>query len=175
LAELPRELPAAIAVVQHLPKGFARAFAEFLQGRIGLPVAIVTAPTSLRAGSVYLAPDDQHLTVADNLQLVPSLGAPVEGHRPAIDVLFQSLARVHGPRAAGVVMSGIGRDGVTGLLSMRARGALTLAQDQASCGVFGIPRAALEAKAAEQALDPSGIARALRDWARSTAEKRAGP
>lgn len=175
LNELPRDLPAAIAVVQHLPQGFAPAFAEFLQGRVSLPVSIVQGRTPLRPGTIHLAPDGKHLVVADGRALSVTLDAPVEGHRPSIDTLLHSLARALGPRAAGVVMSGIGRDGVSGLAAMRAQHALTLAQDQASCAVYGIPKAALEAKAVEHALDPLGLARALRDWARSASEQRTLP
>lgn len=175
LNDLPRDLSAAVAVVQHLPQGFAPAFAEFLQGRVAMPVTIVQGRTPLRAGVIHLAPDGKHLVVADTKALTVTLDAPVEGHRPAIDTLFHSLARVLGARAAGVVMSGIGRDGVSGLLAMRARQALTLAQDQNSCAVYGIPKAALEARAAEQALDPPGLARALREWARSSSDQRALP
>lgn len=165
LSELPRDFPAAIAVVQHLPVGFAQAFLEFLQGRQGLPVALVHARTAIRPGTIYLACDDRHLVATDTQHLGPSSAPAVQGHRPSADALLQSLAATFGARAAGVVLSGIGDDGVAGLRALRDRGGLTLAQDQSSSGVYGMPRAAFETGAALSAFDPPGLARALRDWA----------
>jgi two-component system chemotaxis response regulator CheB len=172
LAALPTDLGAAIAVVQHLPKGFAGAFAEFLRSRTTLPVTIVSRRTPIVAGNVYTATDDRHLVLPDVRHFAPGEGPELEGHRPAVDALFLSLAATLRRRACGVVMSGIGRDGTVGLLELKSRGALTLAQDEVSSGVYGMPRAALEAKAAEQALDPPRLARAVHGWVEDlTAER----
>ena len=165
LAGLPAMLPAAVGVVQHLPKGFARAFAEFLRSRTALPVAVVARRTPIEPGHVYLPDDDRHLVAADAGHFAPSDTPELDGHRPAVDAFFLSLAQVVRRHASGVIMSGIGRDGTRGLGEMKARGALTLVQNEASSGVFGMPRAALEAKAAERALDPAGLARELSAWA----------
>src|SRR4029079_8522569 len=127
-------LPAAVAVVQHLPKGFARAFGEFLRARTSLPVTVVSRRTPIGAGTVYMPDDDRHLVLADARHFAPSDQPEVEGHRPAVDALFRSLAEAARKSACGVVMSGIGRDGTAGLLELKARGALTLAQDEASSG-----------------------------------------
>jgi two-component system, chemotaxis family, protein-glutamate methylesterase/glutaminase len=172
LAALPVDLPAAVAVVQHLPKGFAGAFAEFLRARTSLPVTVVTRRTPIVAGNVYTAGDDRHLVLPDARHFAPGEGPELEGHRPAVDALFLALGAMLRRRACGVVMSGIGRDGTLGLLELKSRGALTLAQDEASSGVFGMPRAALEAKAAERALEPSGLARAVHTWAEDVAAGR---
>jgi len=168
LAGLPATLPAAVAIVQHLPKGFARAFAEFLRSRTALPVTVVSQRTPIGPGHVYIADDDRHLIVADARHFAPSDEPEIEGHRPAVDALLRSLAPLK-RNACGVVMSGIGRDGTQGLLELKARGALTLAQNEASSGVYGMPRAALEAKAAERALDPAGLAREVAAWAAEAA------
>jgi len=165
LGGLPAGLAAAVAVVQHLPKGFARAFGEFLRSRTALPITVVARRTPIEPGHVYLPDDDRHLVAADARHFAPGDTPELEGHRPAVDALFRSLAQMARHKACGVVMSGIGRDGTLGLGEMRARGALTLAQNEASSGVFGMPRAALEAKAAERALDPVGLARELSAWA----------
>ncbi|MFZ5889544.1 MAG: chemotaxis protein CheB [Myxococcota bacterium] len=164
LADLPRDFPAAIAIVQHLPTGFAQAFVEFLQSRVAFPIRLVSNRLLIEPGTIYVAPDDRHLVAADR-HFAPSNDPPVGGHRPAADMLLSSLADALGTRAAGVVMSGIGKDGTSGLRALRARGALTLVQDEGSSAVYGMPRAALESEAALLALDPPGIARALRDWA----------
>ena len=169
LGGLPAILPAAVAVVQHLPKGFARAFGEFLRARTSLPVTVVSRRTPIGAGNVYIPDDDRHLVLADARHFAPSDQPEVEGHRPAVDALFRSLADAARKSACGVVMSGIGRDGTAGLLELKARGALTLVQDEASSGVFGMPRAALEAHAAERALNPAELSRELTKWAVETA------
>jgi len=150
--------------VQHLPRGFSRAFAEFLRSRTSLPVTVVSRMTPIAAGNVYVPDDDRHLVASDARHLAPSDAPEVEGHRPAVDTLFRSLASFR-HNACGVVMSGIGRDGTQGLLELKARGALTLAQDEQSSGVFGMPRSALEAKAAEKGLDPANLAREVVHWA----------
>lgn len=169
LSELPADFPAAIAVVQHLPKGFARSFVEFLQARISLQVVGVSGPTPIRSGCVYLSVEDQHLVAKDARQFGLSSVAPVEGHRPAADVLLRSLAQSHGSRAVGVILSGIGADGVAGLGAMHARGALTLAQHETSCAVYGMPRAAIAAGFVDHAVDPLAIARTLRERVQSSA------
>ncbi|HET7542096.1 MAG TPA: chemotaxis protein CheB [Polyangiaceae bacterium] len=169
LGALPPSLPAAVTVVQHLPKGYARAFCEFLRARTSLPVTVVTRRTAMEPGHVYIADDDRHLVALDAHHLGPSEEPEIEGHRPAVDALFRSLADHLKKKACGVVMSGIGRDGTAGLLELKARGSLTLAQDEISSGVFGMPRAALEARAAERALDPPGLAREVTNWALESA------
>lgn len=171
LGTLPPDYPGAVAVVQHLPVGFTRAFREFLQGRIGLPVRLVRGQTPIDPGVVYLAEDDSHLAITRHQRWVAVKDPPVEGHRPSVDVLFQSLANYGGGKCAGVILSGIGRDGVSGLLAMRRVGALTFAQDQDSCGVYGMPRAAAEAGAAAHILDPKQIASKLTEWALAHEER----
>jgi two-component system chemotaxis response regulator CheB len=167
LAELPVSLGAAVAVVQHLPDGFTSAFAAFLKNRIELPLHVVDAPVRWQRGHVYLAPDARHLT-SEGSALSVSDAPPVEGHRPAVDVLFAALARDAGPRALGVLLSGMGRDGVDGLLRMRRAGAFTLAQDEASSGVFGMPMAALQVGAATIADTPVGLGQRIVEWCRLT-------
>jgi two-component system chemotaxis response regulator CheB len=164
LAAWPADFAAAVAVVQHLPNGFSPAFAEFLQSRIPQRVRIVTQLTRAEPGYVYLAGDDVHLVAHSEKQLGPEHSPAIDGHRPAATVLFESLAARLGSRACGIVLSGMGRDGVSGLVKMKARGGLTLAQEQAGCAVYGMPKAAVEAGACVAALDPAGLARAVSSW-----------
>jgi two-component system, chemotaxis family, protein-glutamate methylesterase/glutaminase len=170
VAGLPVVLPAAVAVVQHLPKGFAGAFVEFLRARTMLPVTLVSRRTPIRPGQVYVATDGRHLVTSDPGHFAPGDEPEMEGHRPAVDALFLSLAKHLGARVCGVVMSGIGRDGTRGLLELKRKGALTLAQDEESSGVFGMPKAALEAKAAVEAHDPPGLTQAILRWSHEQAE-----
>jgi two-component system chemotaxis response regulator CheB len=170
VAGLPVVLPAAVAIVQHLPNGFASAFVEFLRARTMLPVTLVARRTPIRPGQVYVATDDRHLVATDSGHFGSSDEPEMEGHRPAVNALFLSLAKHLGARTCGVVMSGIGRDGTAGLLELKKKGALTLAQDAESAGVFGMPKAALEAKAAVAAHDPPGLSHAILLWANEQTE-----
>lgn len=165
LGELPEAFPAAVAIVQHLPIGFTAAFAEYVQSRVRLPVHLVNESVRIEAGHVYIAGDDQHLVALDRRHFGSLRTAPVQGHRPAVDELFRSLASHFGQSGAAVLLSGIGKDGVDGMLAMKRSGSLTIAQDALSCGVFGMPRAALEAGAAQHALPPLSAAELLQKWA----------
>jgi two-component system, chemotaxis family, protein-glutamate methylesterase/glutaminase len=163
LSGLPNPCRAAIVVVQHLPVGFTKAFAEFLRGRVPTPVRIVEHEARLEPGVIFLAADDRHVTVTrSHVRAVES--PAVEGHRPSVDVLFHSLAENLGSRAAGVILSGMGCDGVSGLLAMRAAGALTVAQSQDTCGVYGMPGAAMSRGAAQFSHAPLDIAALVGNW-----------
>jgi two-component system chemotaxis response regulator CheB len=159
LGSLPADLPACLAIVQHLPKGFAPSFVSFLQGRCALTVRLAEAGLLPRAGTVVLAPDGHHLELIDGRFALTS-GPPVEGHRPSGTVLLRSLAHC-GSSAIGVVLSGIGRDGADGLRAMRERQAITFAQDETSSVVYGMPRAAVEEGAAQQVLPVAELGDAI--------------
>jgi two-component system, chemotaxis family, protein-glutamate methylesterase/glutaminase len=159
LAALSAELPAALAIVQHLPKGFASSFVSFLQARCALPVRLAEAGMAPRPGTVVVAPDAHHLEVIDGKFALTS-GPPVEGHRPSGTVLLRSLASLGGS-AIGVVLSGIGRDGAEGLRALRDRGGLTFAQDAASSVVYGMPRAAFEDGGAQEVLPAAELGEAI--------------
>jgi chemotaxis response regulator CheB len=150
LGSLAADLPICLAVVQHLPRGFAPSFVSFLQARCSLAVSLAEHGMVPRAGSVVLAPDDCHLELIDGKFALTS-GPPVEGHRPSASVLLRSLA-VLGASAIGVVLSGIGRDGADGLRAMRDHHAFTFAQDAETSVVYGMPRAAVEEGGAQLVL-----------------------
>ena len=150
LGSLRADLPACLAVVQHLPRGFAPSFVSFLQGRCSLAVRLAAPGLVPCAATVVLAPDDSHLELIDGRFALTS-GPPVDGHRPSGTVLLRSLAAL-GPAAIGVVLSGIGRDGADGLRAMRDRHAITFAQDAATSVVYGMPRAAVEDGAVQHVL-----------------------
>jgi two-component system, chemotaxis family, protein-glutamate methylesterase/glutaminase len=159
LGSLPADLPACLAIVQHLPKGFAASFVSFLQARCALPVRLAAAGLVPRAGMVVLAPDGHHLELIDG-RFALTNGPPVEGHRPSGTVLLRSFAHC-GNQAIGVVLSGIGRDGADGLRAMRDRHAITFAQDETSSVVYGMPRAAVEEDAAQQVLPVAELGDAI--------------
>ncbi len=161
LSSLPKAFPACIAVVQHLPVGFAETFARFLGSTTPLPVSVVDGRADAAPGRVLVAGDDRHLVAASAEAFVASDEPPVGGHRPSANPLFRSLARIHGHAAVGVVLSGIGDDGVAGLADMHAQGALTISQDAKTCAVYGMPAAAVQAGAVERTLAVDAIAPAL--------------
>jgi two-component system chemotaxis response regulator CheB len=167
LSRLPADFGACVAIVQHVLAGFVEAFAEFLRAHTKLRVTVARGPIALEPASVIVAPDDAHLVArADGLR--PLEKPPVDGHRPSVDVLFESLATIHGARAAGVILSGMGRDGTRGLGAMRQSGAETFAQDAATAAIDGMPRSARESGAATRVLAPNDIADALVRAARRT-------
>lgn len=157
-------LDAAVLVVQHVHPSFVDHLLEWFARESALPVEIAADGARIRPGTVYVSPADVHLKLGTprSLELSPE---PAVLHRPSADVLFQSLARNAGGDAVGVLLTGMGDDGATGLLAMRRSGARTIAQDEASSAVFGMPRAAQSIGAAEQvlALDeiPAAIVRAV--------------
>jgi two-component system chemotaxis response regulator CheB len=133
LETLPRDFPACVALVQHLPRGFVDPFRRFLSEHLALSIGIVTTRTKPRPGTLLIGPDDHHLVMSsDDGAFVSSNTPPVAGHRPSATLLFESLARVRGSSAAGVVLSGMGDDGASGLLSLRRAGGETIAQDAAT-------------------------------------------
>ncbi|HXB98469.1 MAG TPA: chemotaxis-specific protein-glutamate methyltransferase CheB [bacterium] len=154
LRGLPKGFPLPILLVVHLTPAFGAAFAEWLDGESPLPVAYAKdgepLPPSGR-GCVRMAPPDSHLSLREGRL---RLGQGPERHscRPSVDVLFESVAAELGSGAVGCLLTGMGRDGAAGLLAMRRSGALTLAQDEASCVVYGMPREAVQLGAASRVL-----------------------
>jgi two-component system chemotaxis response regulator CheB len=168
LTELLRGLPPGfrppVLCVQHIAASepFAVAFSDWLAGQTGRNVTYAREGLPVRslAGRVVLAPPDRHLTVRDG-HLWLGDGPPRHSCRPSVDVLFESVAAEYGGSAAGCLLTGMGRDGAAGLLRMRAQGAVTFAQDEGSCVVYGMPREAALLGAAAYVLPPAGIASRL--------------
>jgi two-component system, chemotaxis family, protein-glutamate methylesterase/glutaminase len=158
LGALPPDFPGCVALVQHLPNGFVTPFERFLAERLELAVAVVHARTLPRSGTLLLPADDRHLVLADDGAFVVSDAPPIGGHRPSATRLFESLARVDGDRAVGVILSGMGDDGAAGLLAFKRADAETTAQDEATSAIYGMPRAAVERGAATQVLPLGSIA-----------------
>lgn len=161
---LPSDFAAPILVVQHIVAGFLGGMADWLAQTTRLPVHIAEQGATPLAGNIYLAPDNQHMGVDDGGRIALSHDPPENGLRPAVGHLFRSVARVYGPRAVGVLLTGMGRDGAAELKEMRDQGALTIAQDEATSVVHGMPGAAVELGAAMYVLPPEGIRAALQTW-----------
>ena len=145
LTRLPADMP-PIVVVQHMPSGFTKAFATRLNSVCALTVIEAAGGEPLERGTVYIAPGDYHMSVyQDGLRLRTRLsqGAPVHYQRPAVDVLFGSVARMPGVPRVGLILTGMGADGADGLVAMRHSGAQTIAEAEESCVVFGMPKEAI--------------------------------
>lgn len=150
LRALPSDWAAGLLIVQHLSPGFGSHLVDWLGKTAGIPVRLATSESRVERGVAFIAPADQHLSVRMGGRLsVDATGERVCGHRPSGTVLLQSVARTYGSRAAGLVLTGMGRDGADGLLSLRRAGGITAAQDPATSVVDGMPRSAREIDAAQ--------------------------
>ncbi|MEC5292697.1 chemotaxis response regulator protein-glutamate methylesterase [Aurantimonas sp. C2-6-R+9] len=163
LAEFPADCPPTL-IVQHLPAAFTASFAARLNRICPAHVSEAKDGEAIRQGHVYLAPGgSRHMMLRKGTQLTIALVAddPVCGHRPSVDVLFASIAKNFKDRSTGVILTGMGRDGAQGLLEMRKGGSRTLAQDEETSLVYGMPRVAYEIGAAQKRLPLSRVAREI--------------
>jgi two-component system chemotaxis response regulator CheB len=154
LGALPPTSP-GVVVVQHMPEKFTKSFAERLDSLCQIRVREASDGDRVLPGHALIAPGNFHLTIVRSgaeYRARVSVSEPVNRHRPSVDVLFRSCARALGANGVGVILTGMGNDGAHGLLEMRQAGARTLAQDEASCVVFGMPREAILLGAAEEVL-----------------------
>jgi two-component system chemotaxis response regulator CheB len=152
LVPLPPDAP-AVLIAQHMPPGFTKSFAQRLNGLCRITVKEAEHGERVLPGHAYIAPGHAHLLLArSGANYIAHLSddPPVNRHRPSVDVLFRSAAQHAGKNAVGVILTGMGRDGAAGLLEMKKAGAYTLAQDEASCIVFGMPREAIALGAADE-------------------------
>lgn len=145
LAHLPAGLP-PIVITQHMPPGFTRSFADRLNKYSAVRVKEAEQDERLMPGWAYIAPGSAHLAVRHALNgytAFLSEGEPVNRHRPSVEVLFMSVAKMAGPAAIAVMLTGMGKDGARAMLALREAGAYNIAQDQATSVVFGMPREAI--------------------------------
>lgn len=156
LQELPPTLTAPVVVVQHIVEGFLPGLVAWLSNEVPFRVTEVTHGQRLEPGTVYLAPDGRHLEVDAGLTAWLGSAPPVSGFRPSATVLFRSLARALGPAAVGVVLTGMGDDGLDGVRELKAAGGLVLAQDRQTSVVYGMPRVVAEAGLAD-VVGPVGL------------------
>lgn len=171
LLGLPADAP-AVMITQHMPPGFTRTYAARLDSLCRISVKEATDGERVLPGHAYIAPGGLHLSVersgANYIARVRD-GEPVNRHKPSVEVLFLSAARVVGPNALGVMLTGMGADGATAMKAMRDAGSWNVAQDEASCVVFGMPKEAIAASATHEVLPLGAIAPKLLERLRSTA------
>ncbi|MDQ3266761.1 MAG: chemotaxis protein CheB [Myxococcota bacterium] len=161
LRSIPKAFAAPIVICQHISAGFTGGLALWLAAETALKVVEARDGDWLTSGTVFIAPSGAHLMVTDDGRARLDRGPPLQGFRPSCDALLTSAAHAFNRRCIGVVLTGMGRDGARGLKEIRSRGGRTVAQDEASSVVYGMPAAAVELGAAEEILPLDEIAKAL--------------
>ncbi len=164
LLRLPADFPVGVLVVQHMPEGFTRSFARRLDELCPLEVKEAANHDLVQPGRVLLAPGHSHMVLQrdDDMLFVELSRAPeVNGHRPSVDVLFDSVADVCQNRSVAVLLTGMGRDGASGMRRIHDAGALTMAQDQESCVVFGMPKVAIQEGSVDLVANQQGLGDAV--------------
>ncbi|MBD2206468.1 chemotaxis response regulator protein-glutamate methylesterase [Calothrix sp. FACHB-1219] len=162
LSQLPVNFAAAIAIVQHVNGHFSSSFAEWLNQQTALPVRLAVAGDRLQKGTVLLAGSNDHLHLKPDLTLDYTNHPRDYPYRPSVDVFFQSLAQNWKNKGTGILLTGMGRDGAAGLSELKCQGWHTIAQNQESCIVYGMPKAAVELNAAVEILSLEAIATTIR-------------
>jgi two-component system chemotaxis response regulator CheB len=163
LTSLPDQIP-PILIVQHMPEGFTRAFADRLNGMVPFEVKEGAQGDAVFPNRVLIAPGNFHMELAragSRYTVNITDGPKVQRQRPAVDVLFQSVARAAPTSSIGVILTGMGADGAQGIHAMKQAGARTIAQDEHSCVVFGMPKEAIATGGVDQVLPLEQIAAAI--------------
>jgi two-component system chemotaxis response regulator CheB len=164
LSQIPPDFPASFVVIQHMPEGFTEMFARRLDECCGLEVREAKSGDLLIAGRVLICPGNRHMMVRRmprGEMVILSDGAPINGHRPSVDVLFHSVAQDFGLTAVGILMTGMGEDGAEGLGAIRSAGGITIAQSEETCVVPGMPRAAISKGYASKIIPLDGLGQFL--------------
>ncbi|MDD2700188.1 MAG: CheB methylesterase domain-containing protein [Sideroxydans sp.] len=160
LSQMPVDAP-PILIAQHMPESFVPAFAARLDGLCVLRVKMAEQGEEVKSGTAYISPGNVHMEIARHSPgycIVLKDDPPVNFHRPSVEKLFRSAAQVLGIHALGVMLTGMGKDGAAAMLEMKQAGAINLAQNEESCVVFGMPRAAVELGAVDEVLPLDMIA-----------------
>jgi two-component system, chemotaxis family, protein-glutamate methylesterase/glutaminase len=166
LSKLPADSP-GVLVAQHMPEHFTKSFAHRLDSLCRISVKEAEHNERILPGHAYIAPGNSHLLLnrsGANYMVKLDQGPPVNRHRPSVDVLFRSAANIAGANAIGIILTGMGKDGVQGLLEMYLAGSYTIAQDEASCIVFGMPKEAIAAGGVCDVLPLQNIARHVLEY-----------
>lgn len=161
LRRLPRDLAAPVLLVQHIAPGFTEGLVEWLARETPLTVKLAAAGEVVASGTVYIAPDGFQMGITTGGQIRLAKELTGDGFCPSASHLFESVAEAYGPAAIGVLLTGMGRDGADGLLLLRQAGGVTMAQDERSSAIFGMPAEAIRLGAAASVLAPEDIARAI--------------
>lgn len=163
LSPLPKEFPIPILVIQHVTNGFTAGLVDWLDGQVNLNVELAEHGDIPRPGVVLFPPDDYHMQVNKNGTIELSKAPPYKGLRPSANYLFNTMAHFYGMGCMGIILTGMGDDGAEGMESLFNAGALTIAQNEESCIVYGMPAEAIKRKSVKQILTPIQISQCLMD------------
>ncbi|NEO94838.1 MAG: chemotaxis-specific protein-glutamate methyltransferase CheB, partial [Moorea sp. SIO3G5] len=161
--QLPSNFPLPVICVQHISLGFLEGFIDWLASNCPLPVQIAQPGDMPKPGRIYFPPEQQHLELDARGRFICSDSEPLEGHRPSVTVTFKSVAKFYGKATVGILLTGMGRDGATGMQAIAQVGGLTIAQDETTSLVFGMPKEAIALGAAKEVLPIDAIAPRLRE------------
>jgi two-component system chemotaxis response regulator CheB len=161
LTQLPSDFPVPIICIQHICLGFLQGLMDWLADSCSLPIQIAQLGEIPQPGRIYFPPEQRHLEIDTRGRFVYSDSPPLGGHRPSVTVTFVSIAKFYGKAAAGILLTGMGRDGTDGMQAIAEAGGFTVAQDEATSVVFGMPKEAINLGAAKQILPIQAIAPAL--------------
>jgi two-component system chemotaxis response regulator CheB len=158
---LPKDFPLPIVCVQHISQGFLQGLLDWLSETCDVSIEIAQAGKRPQPGKIYFPPERQHLTINERGRFVHSQALPEDTHCPSVTNLFSSVAQFYGRKAIGVLLSGMGHDGADGMKAIADAGGFTIAQDEETSVVFGMPKVAIELGAASQVLPIAAIAPAI--------------
>lgn len=161
ISELPADFPAPIAIVQHINAAFAESLAGWLANSSKLKVRLAQDGELLMPGHVLIAPPGMHMVIPFRGRVALKPGVERDGHMPSATVLLESVAKAYGRRALGVILTGMGEDGAAGMLAIKQAGGITVAQNEESCVVFGMPGAAVERNAVDHLVHGDEVAASL--------------
>ena len=173
-SRLPADFPFPILVVQHITAGFTSGFVEWLRQHTPLDVRVANEEDRAVPGSILIAPEGRQLEAMPGGAVRATSRKPRGVHLPSADALLSSLASVYGPTCIGAVLTGMGSDGAAGLLDIRRAGGFTLAQDEETCVVFGMPREAVRRGAVDRSMSPASMAELLRRMAEQPTRREGG-
>lgn len=174
LSELPGDFPAPIVLVQHINAAFAESLAGWLAASSRLKIKVARDGDALTPGVVLIAPPNQHMVIPQRGRVVLRPGEARDGHMPSATTLLESAAKAYGKRAVGVILTGMGSDGADGMLAVKQAGGHTVAQNQESCVVFGMPGAAIAKEAVEHVVHGDDVSAVLLKLVRGEAVRSVG-
>ena len=164
LKNIPPDYPFPIIITQHMASGFLKGFIEWLKTDCFFNVKTGKNNEILTKGTVYLAPDNYHIGITQNRHIFLSNTPPIGGHRPSIDFMMESAASIYKDYCMGILLTGMGRDGAKGMLSIRKSGGYTISQSEESCVIFGMPKAAIDIGATTKVCSISNISYEITHW-----------
>jgi len=161
LSQLPKNFSSGIVIVQHISTGFTSGLVDWLNRECPLEVTEAKSGDQIKPGLVFVAPCENHMLVTNNGRIRLNKGLPVGGNRPSVSILMSSTAKVYGKNCMGVILTGMGEDGATGMQDIKQAGGTTIAQDENSSAIFGMPKAAIDAGAVDKILNVDEIGQFL--------------